>query len=102
MTPPRRTIATVAPTVSPSFSSRPRWCSVARVTVTPESATGSTSATGVMVPVRATLHSTPRNTLVPSSPWNFQATAHRGWCAVAPRRACSLTWFATSTTPSVS
>lgn len=71
MTPPRRTSATFAFSVSPSLAMNPALWSDARVTVTPESVTGSTTATGVMAPVRATDQTTSRSVEVPASPWNL-------------------------------
>lgn len=47
----------------------PRLCSDTRLTVTPESDTGSMSATGLIAPVRDTDHSTPTSREQPDSPW---------------------------------
>src|SRR5580658_10266437 len=58
ITPPRRTRVILAPNVRPSLSMNPALWSDARVTVTPDKNTGSTTAMGVMAPVRATDHST--------------------------------------------
>ena len=73
ITPPRRVTATCAPTasgVSPaSFAMMERLCSDTRETVTPESETGSTRATGLIAPVRETDHSMPVSFERPDSPW---------------------------------
>ena len=78
MTPPRRTSVTFAPSVSPSFAMNATLCSDARDTETPDRNTGSTIATGVMAPVRATDHSTCRSTDSPESHRDLYASARAG------------------------
>ena len=46
-------------------------CKLAREIMAPERDRGSSRATGVMVPVRLTDHSTSRSAVTPLSPWNL-------------------------------
>ncbi len=71
-------------------------------TVTPPTATGASSATGVSTPVRPTLARI-RSTVV--SAWrgrNFHAIAQRGERDTSPRRRCSAYESTFTTTPSIS
>jgi hypothetical protein len=54
MTSPARWICTVSPILTPSRSISSALCSVALVTTTPPTVTGSSRATGVSAPVRPT------------------------------------------------
>ena len=85
--PARRTI-----TVSPLRTSL-RWTScslwsVAYVTVTPPTDTGSRTANGVTLPVRPVCTSMSRSSAVRSSGGNLNAIAQRGACEVAPSSRC--------------
>jgi hypothetical protein len=98
--------ARVTITSSPSRTSLRRrsssLCSVASLTVTPETCTGSRAANGTMCPVRPTFHSTRRSSVVAVIGANFQAIAPRGSRPTTP----SCRWTARSltftTAPSVS
>ena len=99
--PARRTI-----TSSPSRTSLRRrsssLCSVASLTTTPETSTGSSCANGTMWPVRPTFQATRWSVVVAVLGANFQAIAPRGSRPTTP----SCRWSARSstftTTPSIS
>ena len=75
---------------------------LARLTVTPASSTGSSSAAGVRAPVFPTLISILSTRVVAWRAANLKAMAQRGWCAVAPSRRCCSSEFTFTTTPSAS
>ncbi len=102
MTSPRLTIRTLSPIRIPSLSTSPALCRVVFSTVTPETLTGATRATGVTAPVLPVCHSTPISTVVASSGGNFQANAHLGWCAVVPSNLRFSKSSSLKTTPSTS
>ena len=64
-------------------------CSVAVVMVTPPTATGSSTANGVTLPVRPVCTSIFFSSAVRSSGGNLNAIAHRGACEVVPSSRCS-------------
>ena len=102
ITSPARRSSTVSPSASPFSLMKPRLCRVARRTVTPPSATGSSSATGVSAPVRLTWNSTPRNWVRAVGAGNLCAAMPCGARASRPSarsRSRSLTLY---TTPSIS
>jgi hypothetical protein len=71
------------------------------LTVTPPTATGSRSATGLTTPVRPTL-TTPLRRVVAPRAGNFHATAQRGERLRMPSRSCSAVSSTLTTTPSIS
>jgi hypothetical protein len=71
-------------------------------TVTPPTATGSSSAAGVRTPVRPTDGKMFRIFVVAWRGLNFQATAQRGERDTCPRRRCRPRSFTLTTTPSIS
>ena len=77
-------------------------CSVALVTVTPDTRTGSSSATGVRAPVRPTYTRISVTRVTACSAGNLNAMAHRGAWLVAPSSACWTRLLILITTPSVS
>ena len=64
-------------------------CSVAVVIVTPPTATGSSTANGVTLPVRPVCTSIFFSSAVRSSGGNLNAIAQRGACEVVPSSRCS-------------
>ena len=62
----------------------------ARFTVVPAISTGSSSATGVMAPVRPTWYVTALSVVACCSDSNLYAMAHRGLLAVMPNSDCWL------------
>ena len=78
MTSFERRIHTPAPIRTRFRWMSPQLFSVARRTVAPASSTGSTSATGVTLPVRPTCQLTESSVEVASSASNLYATAQRG------------------------
>ena len=90
ITSPARRTMTVSPTRTSLARTWSRLCSVALVTVTPPTKTGSSLATGVSAPVRPTCTSMAATVLVASSAGNLCATAKRGARATKPRRSCGL------------
>ena len=102
MTSPLRTILTLSPIDICNLFTSPRLCNVTFSTVTPETVTGATLATGVIVPVLPTCQSTFKRTVIASSGGNFQAKAHRGWWAVIPSKSLLESKSNFITTPSIS
>ena len=92
-------------TVSPSRMSlraiSSALCSVARATVEPASRTGSSSATGVITPVRPTCMLIERRTVSAWSGGNLNATAQCGNLLVVPARRWSSSRLTFTTAPSV-
>ena len=78
ITSPLRTNFTLSPIEIFNLSTSPELCKVTFSTVTPDTVTGATLATGVTVPVRPTCQSTSIRTVLASSGGNFHARAHRG------------------------
>ena len=78
MTSPLLTIFTLSPIAIFNLSTSPELCKVTFSTVTPETVTGATLATGVIVPVLPTCQSTLIRTVSASSGGNFHARAQRG------------------------
>ena len=102
MTSPLRTTLTLSPIDTPNLSTSPTLCNVVFSTVTPLTTTGATRATGVTAPVRPVCQSMPSRTVRASSGGNFQASAHRGWCAVWPSNSRLAKLSTLKTTPSIS
>ena len=88
MTSPARRITTVSPMCTSLRCTSSMLCSVALLTVTPPTNTGSSLATGVSAPVRPTWNSTPRTTVFSSCAGNLCAIAQRGARATKPRSRC--------------
>ena len=82
ITSPALRTMTVSPTRTSLRCTSSSLCSVARATVEPATTTGSSSATGVSLPVRPTCTVISRNSVVFSSGGNLNATAQRGARAV--------------------
>jgi len=102
MTSPARRTRTVSPTRT-SLRSTSSWLwSVARDTVTPETSTGWSSATGVSFPVRPTWTAMPRIRVTSSRGGNLNATAQRGERERMPSRRCATMSSTLSTAPSIS
>ena len=102
MTSPRLTIFTKSPILMPNLCTSPGLWRVVFSTVTPDTTTGATLATGVTLPVRPVCQSTPITTVVASSGGNFQASAHLGWCAVWPSMGLFPSSSTLMTRPSIS
>ena len=99
--PARRTI-TQSP-MRTSLRSISSWlCSVALVTVTPPTKTGSRRATGVSAPVRPTCTSMSRSSVTASCAGYLCATAQRGSRVTKPSCCCSARELTLYTTPSMS
>jgi hypothetical protein len=88
MTSPARWICTVSPILTPSRSISSALCSVALVTTTPPTVTGSSRATGVSAPVRPTWMSMAVSRVEAFSAGNLCAIAQRGLRERKPSRAC--------------
>ena len=84
ITSPARRMITASPTRTSLRCSSSTLCSVALLTVTPPTNTGSRRATGVSAPVRPTCHSMPRTVVISSSAGNLCAIAQRGARATKP------------------
>jgi hypothetical protein len=88
MTSPARWRVTLSPTRMSLRAISSSLCSVARVTRTPPTLTGSSSATGVSAPVRPTWMRMSRRMVCACSAGNFQAVAQRGARPTKPSRRC--------------
>ncbi|MNV38796.1 hypothetical protein D3C71_1303590 [compost metagenome] len=99
--PARRTI-TVSPMRRPKRSISSALCSVALLTITPATSTGSRRATGVIAPVRPTWNSTSRTRVICSCAGNLNAVAQRGARATKPSVSCRSISSIFTTTPSIS
>ena len=102
ITSPARSTNTVSPTRTSSRSISSWLCSVACSTVTPPMRTGSSTATGVSVPVRPTDASMPITRVVSWRGGNLNAIAQRGERFSVPRRFCSAKSSTLTTVPSTS
>ena len=78
ITSPHLTIITRSPIFKPNRLTSPGLWSVVFSTVTPETITGATLATGVTLPVRPVCQSTDMTTVIASYGGNFHASAHLG------------------------
>src|SRR5262249_27247928 len=101
-TSPARSINTVSPICNPSLSISSMLWSVDRLTVTPPTCTGSSTATGVSVPVRPTRTITSFTTVVSCRAGYLNAIAQRGDLDVNPSSFCMPIDFTFTTTPSIS
>ena len=88
ITSPARRMITISPIRRPKRSISSRLWSVALLTVTPPTKTGSSLATGVIAPVLPTWNSTSKSRVISSCAGNFRAIAQRGALATKP----SLFW----------
>ena len=88
ITSPARRITTVSPMRTSLRRTSSMLCSVALLTVTPPTNTGSRRATGVSAPVRPTWNSTSRTTVFSSCAGNLCAIAQRGARATKPSSRC--------------
>ena len=77
-------------------------CSEAFEIVTPATDTGSSSATGVRIPVRPTDGTMFRTRVCPRCALNLNAIAQRGDRDTSPSRRCMAALFTLATTPSTS
>ncbi len=77
-------------------------CSVASLTVTPPTWTGSSTANGCRSPNLPTFHMMSRSVVTFVVGGNFQAIAQRGSRPTVPRRRCSSRSDTLTTTPSIS
>ncbi len=102
ITSPARWMTTVSPSRASSRATSSQLCSVAWVTTTPPTVTGSILARGVSAPVRPTCTSIRSSTVVARSAGNFHAVAQRGARPAKPRRACQSSRSSLYTTPSMS
>ena len=93
---------TLSPIFIPNLITSPLLCNVVFSTVTPDTTTGATLETGVILPVLPTCHSTSIKTVVASSGGNFHANAHLGWCAVIPKSSLLSNLSNFITIPSIS
>src|SRR5207249_5960636 len=99
--PARRTITVSLGRTSLRLTSS--WlCSVAVVTVTPPTNTGSSCAKGVTTPVRPVCTKMFSRRVVRSSGGNLYAMAHRGALEVAPSSSWYWIWSTFTTAPSIS
>ena len=102
MTSPALSISTVSPILM-SLRLISSWlCSVALLTVTPETKTGSNFATGVSAPVLPTWISISFIIEKPFSAENLWAIAHLGTLDKFPNLPCSSKLFTLYTIPSIS
>ena len=102
MTSPARRTTTVSP-IHTSLRSISSWLwSVALVTVTPPTSTGSSRATGVSLPVRPTWTSMFSTVVSASSAGNLKATAQRGARETCPSRSRASSASTFTTMPSMS
>jgi hypothetical protein len=85
ITSPARRITTVSPMRMSLRAISSGLCSVAWRTTTPPTCTGSSTANGVITPVRPMLGRMSLRTVVFSSGGNLYAIAHRGALDVLPR-----------------
>mmetsp|Transcript_20026 Transcript_20026/g.51307 ORF Transcript_20026/g.51307 Transcript_20026/m.51307 type:complete len:270 (+) Transcript_20026:301-1110(+) len=102
MTSPARSNTTWSPTLTPFFRTRPTLCRLARATVTPPMATGSSTAMGVSRPVLPSDISMASRRVTVCSAGNFQATAQRGSAPTLPSACCTSRRSTLSTAPSAS
>ena len=102
MTSPARRTMTSSPGRRSLRTMSSSLCSVASLTVTPPTWTGSSSANGCMSPNLPTFHCTPFRRVIAVVGGNFQAIAQRGSRPTTPRRRCSSTSSTLTTTPSIS
>ena len=102
MTSPRFSMRTVSPTRMSFRAISSSLCSVARLIVEPSRNTGSSSATGVSVPVRPTWTVIALSLVCVCSGAYLKAMAQRGALAVAPTRSRRSKRFSLMTAPSVS
>ena len=99
--PARRTI-TSSPTRTSLRARSSSLCSVASLTVTPPTWTGSSTANGCRSPNLPTFHSMPFSRVTAVVGGNFQAIAQRGSRPTTPRRRWSSKSSTFTTTPSIS
>jgi hypothetical protein len=100
ITSPARRTKTVSPARTLRRTRSSKLCSVAEVTITPPTCTGSSTATGVITPVRPTCTSIRSSVVVRVSAGNLYATPHRGARLDEPAAARSAGWSALMTAPS--
>ena len=100
ITSPARRTSTVSPILMPRARMTSWLASVARVTVVPPTNTGSSCATGAILPVLPTSHSTSASTVVFSSAANLNASAPRGEFERVPAAANASRSASRSTAPS--
>ena len=102
MTSPARRTMTSSPGRRSLRTMSSSLCSVASLTVTPPTWTGSSSAKGCRSPNLPTFHCTPFRRVIAVVGGNFQAIAQRGSRPTTPSRRCSSTSSTLTTTPSIS
>ena len=102
MTSPARSTMTSSPGRRSLRAMSSSLWSVASLTVTPPTPTGSSTANGCRSPNLPTFHSMPLSTVVFVVGGNFQAMAQRGSRPTMPRRRCNSTSLTLTTTPSIS
>ena len=100
ITSPARRTSTVSPILMPRARMTSWLASVARVTVVPPTNTGSSHATGAILPVLPTSQSTSASTVVFSSAANLNASAPRGEFARVPAAANASRSASRRTAPS--
>ena len=102
MTSPARRTITSSPGRTSLRARSSSLCSVARLTVTPPTCTGSSSANGCRSPNLPTFQRTSLSVVTAVVGGNFQAIAQRGSRPTTPSRRCSSTSSTFTTTPSIS
>ena len=102
MTSPARCTMTVSPSRTSLRAISSSLCRVARETTTPPTVTGSSSATGVKVPMRPTWMRMALSRVRACSAANFWAIAQRGARLTKPSRSCQSSRFTLKTMPSMS